>query len=89
MTRKAHGIPEIATLGDLQQPRGRDRAGLGVVTDYMHSGRFPALNLANTAIVTGAALRVLTTRRQPATARFGEDRACATPDDVNQVGGFR
>lgn len=89
MTRKAHGTPEIATQGDLQQPRGRDRARLGVVTDYLHTGRFPTAKLANTALVTGAALSVLTTQRQPATARFGEDRACATPDDVNQVGGFR
>ena len=38
-----------------------DRAGDGVVTDYLHSGWFPTFNLADTAIVTGVALLVLTT----------------------------
>ena len=43
-----------------------DRAGDGVVTDYLHSGWFPTFNLADTAIVTGAALLVLTAlRRRP------------------------
>ncbi|WP_225754805.1 signal peptidase II [Actinotalea sp. Marseille-Q4924] len=42
-----------------------DRAGDGVVTDYLHSGWFPTFNLADTAIVTGAALLVLTTLRHP------------------------
>ncbi|AEI10791.1 MULTISPECIES: signal peptidase II [Cellulomonas] len=37
-----------------------DRAGDGVVTDYLHSGWFPTFNLADTAIVIGAALLVLT-----------------------------
>lgn len=43
-----------------------DRAGDGVVTDYLHSGWFPTFNLADTAIVTGAALLILTTLREPA-----------------------
>ncbi|WNB84746.1 signal peptidase II [Cellulomonas sp. ATA003] len=43
-----------------------DRAADGVVTDYLHSGWFPTFNLADTAIVTGAAVLVLTTLRQPA-----------------------
>lgn len=40
-----------------------DRVGDGVVTDYLHTGWFPTFNLADTAIVTGAALLVLTTTR--------------------------
>ena len=36
-----------------------DRAGDGVVTDYLHSGWWPTFNLADTAIVTGAILLVL------------------------------
>lgn len=42
-----------------------DRAADGVVTDYLHSGWFPTFNLADAAIVTGAALLVLTELRQP------------------------
>lgn len=36
-----------------------DRAGDGVVTDYLHSGWWPTFNLADTAIVIGAILLVL------------------------------
>lgn len=36
-----------------------DRAGDGVVTDYLRSGWWPTFNLADTAIVTGAILLVL------------------------------
>ncbi|ROS26269.1 signal peptidase II [Cellulomonas sp. PhB150] len=46
-----------------------DRAGDGVVTDYLHTGWWPTFNLADSAIMTGAALLILTTVR---------DR---TPDD--------
>ena len=48
-----------------------DRAADGVVTDYLHSGWWPTFNLADTEIVTGAALLVLAelrpTRRPEAT----------------------
>lgn len=40
-----------------------DRARDGVVTDYLHSGWFPTFNLADTAIVTGAGLLILTAAR--------------------------
>lgn len=36
-----------------------DRAGDGLVTDYLHTGWWPTFNLADTAIVTGAGLLVL------------------------------
>lgn len=36
-----------------------DRAGDGVVTDYLHSGWWPTFNLADTAIVCGAVLLVV------------------------------
>ena len=36
-----------------------DRAADGVVTDYLHSGWWPTFNLADTAIVSGAVLLVL------------------------------
>lgn len=36
-----------------------DRAGDGVVTDYLHSGWWPTFNLADMAIVTGAILLVV------------------------------
>jgi len=50
-----------------------DRAADGVVTDYLHSGWFPTFNIADTAIVTGAALLVLSTLRQPAPATPSEN----------------
>ncbi|KGM12762.1 lipoprotein signal peptidase [Cellulomonas carbonis T26] len=50
-----------------------DRAADGVVTDYLRSGWFPTFNLADTAIVTGAALLVLSTLRQPAPATPSEN----------------
>ena len=37
-----------------------DRAMDGVVTDYLHTGWWPTFNLADTAIVVGALLLVLT-----------------------------
>ncbi|MCB2412551.1 signal peptidase II [Demequina sp. TTPB684] len=40
-----------------------DRARDGVVTDYLHTGWWPTFNLADAAIVTGAALLVLTRPR--------------------------
>ena len=52
-----------------------DRARDGVVTDYLHTGWFPTFNLADTAIVTGAALLVLTTLRHPAPSTPSEDGA--------------
>lgn len=45
-----------------------DRAGDGVVTDYLHSGWFPTFNIADTAIVTGVALLVLAALRHPTPA---------------------
>lgn len=36
-----------------------DRAGDGVVTDYLHTGWWPTFNLADVAIVTGVTLLVL------------------------------
>jgi signal peptidase II len=53
-----------------------DRAGDGVVTDYLHSGWFPTFNLADTAIVTGAALLVLTALRR----RAPDDRELSTAE---------
>lgn len=41
-----------------------DRSRDGVVTDYLHSGWFPTFNLADTAIVIGAGLLVLSSLRQ-------------------------
>lgn len=49
--------------------RGRD----GVVTDYLHSGWFPTFNLADTAIVVGAGLLVLSSLRHGG-ASDGDDR---------------
>lgn len=45
-----------------------DRAGDGVVTDYLHSGWWPTFNLADTAIVTGAILLVLSSMGASRTA---------------------
>ena len=50
-----------------------DRAGDGVVTDYLHSGWFPTFNIADTAIVTGVALLVLVTLRHPTPATPSAD----------------
>lgn len=63
----------------------RTAPATGVVTDYFHSGWFPTFNLADTAIVTGAGLLVLTTarhgtpdtgvgRRSQASGAFGTER---------------
>ena len=51
-----------------------DRAGDGVVTDYLHSGWWPTLNLADTAIVTGAILLVVSSGRASRAAGRHEDR---------------
>jgi signal peptidase II len=45
-----------------------DRAGDGVVTDYLHTGWWPTFNLPDAFIVCGAALLVLTGLRQPTRA---------------------
>lgn len=45
-----------------------DRSRDGVVTDYLHSGWFPTFNLADTAIVLGASLLVLSLLREAPTA---------------------
>lgn len=58
-----------------------DRAGDGVVTDYLHSGWFPTFNLADTAIVTGAALLILTTLREPAPTQTSTPDADARARD--------
>jgi len=50
-----------------------DRAGDGVVTDYLHTGWWPTFNLADTAIVTGAALLVLAAARHPTPSASSED----------------
>ncbi|WP_286968252.1 MULTISPECIES: signal peptidase II [Arsenicicoccus] len=57
-----------------------DRAGDGVVTDYLHSGWFPTFNLADTAIVTGAALLILTTLRDPAPTQTSTPGGDAHPE---------
>lgn len=49
-----------------------DRAGDGVVTDYLHSGWWPTFNLADAAIVAGVILLVLSN-----VVRNGPDRADA------------
>ena len=51
-----------------------DRARDGVVTDYLHTGWWPTFNLADTAIVTGAALLVVAAFRGPS----HRQRACDT-----------
>lgn len=43
-----------------------DRAGDGVVTDYLHTGWWPTFNMADVAIVTGALLLLVASlRHQP------------------------
>jgi len=58
-----------------------DRAGDGVVTDYLHTGWWPTFNLADAAIVTGAALLVLTSWQRP-TGR--NDDAQVPPADARR-----
>ena len=41
-----------------------DRAGDGVVTDYLHTGWWPTFNLADTAIITAAILLAMTSWRR-------------------------
>lgn len=50
----ALGLAGGGALGNLL-----DRARDGVVTDYLHTGWWPTFNLADVAIVTGAALLLL------------------------------
>lgn len=45
-----------------------DRAGDGLVTDYLHTGWFPTFNLADVFVVTGAAALVVASWRASATA---------------------
>ena len=45
-----------------------DRAGDGLVTDYLHTGWFPTFNLADVFIVTGAAVLVAASWRASDTA---------------------
>lgn len=40
-----------------------DRAGDGLVTDYLHTGWFPTFNLADVFVVTGAAVLVVASWR--------------------------
>ena len=51
-----------------------DRARDGIVTDYLHSGWWPTFNLADTAIVTGAILFVLSSLGPPRAAGNHEAR---------------
>ena len=48
-----------------------DRAGDGLVTDYLHTGWFPTFNLADVFVVTGAAVLVLASWRASDTADTG------------------
>ncbi|KGI65942.1 signal peptidase II (plasmid) [Mycolicibacterium rufum] len=50
-----------------------DRAGDGLVTDYLHTGWFPTFNLADVFVVTGAAVLVLASWRASDTADTGAD----------------
>ena len=45
-----------------------DRAGDGLVTDYLHTGWFPTFNLADVIVVTGAAALVVASWRTSGTA---------------------
>lgn len=65
----AVGVVTGGALGNLL-----DRASDGVVTDYLHSGWWPTFNLADVAIVTGAALLVLL-----------ELRSSSSPADPDQT----
>ena len=60
-----------------------DRAADGVVTDYLHTGWWPTFNLADTAIVTGAALLLL------AGLRAADDPGGAAPGDGMRQEGQR
>lgn len=50
-----------------------DRAGDGVVTDFLHTAWWPTFNVADIAVVTGAALLVLTSLR-PAGSPTSDER---------------
>lgn len=51
-----------------------DRAADGRVTDYLYTGWWPTFNLADAAIVTGAALLLLSSTRQPRAEGGGNRR---------------
>ncbi len=61
-----------------------DRAGDGVVTDYLHTGWWPTFNLADTFIVVGFIVIALVYARSDETANKAKDRVVdghsATPD---------
>ena len=48
-----------------------DRAGDGLVTDYLHTGWFPTFNLADVFVVGGAAVLVVASWRASETADTG------------------
>ena len=50
-----------------------DRSLDGVVTDYLHTDWWPTFNLADVAIVSGAALLLLSSLRRPADSRDGSN----------------
>ncbi|MGQ0631531.1 MAG: signal peptidase II [Sporichthyaceae bacterium] len=54
-----------------------DRAGDGIVTDYLHTGWWPTFNLADVAIVGGGALLVVSTWSRERTAPRGPGRSGA------------
>ncbi|WP_240341565.1 signal peptidase II [Dietzia sp. Alg238-R159] len=55
-----------------------DRSLDGVVTDYLHTGWWPTFNLADTLIIGGAVLLVLTSARQSSPAVSDNDRDART-----------
>ena len=59
-----------------------DRAGDGVVTDYLHTGWWPTFNLADVAICLGAALFVLHTFRTSPSHTGHADRSSRPPVDT-------
>ena len=58
-----------------------DRASDGVVTDYLHTGRFPTFNLAGTLITLGAGLLILSTLRRPNPSGPQDTTTAARPTD--------
>lgn len=60
-----------------------DRAGDGLVTDYLHSGWFPTFNLADTAIFTGAMLMILAAARYPRSMTDSQSSAGGVGQEPN------
>ncbi|WP_283133016.1 signal peptidase II [Rhizohabitans arisaemae] len=58
-----------------------DRAGDGLVTDYLHTGWFPTFNLPDSLIVCGAIVLVLATWREDAAAQ--KTKRAAEPDSAS------